>query len=222
MTAAAAPRLLDLFCCQGGAGEGYRRAGFDVTGVDIEPQPRNPHRFIQGDALEFLAAHCHEFDAIHASPPCQAFSLATHFHGTQGNHLDLIEPTRALLTKIGVPWVIENVDRAPVRRDLVLCGEMFGLRVHRHRLFETGGWLAMCPPHQPHNLKGAIHNCHIEDGHARQVAGNFADLADASDAMGIDWMDRHGLAQAIPPAYTEFIGQQLMAHITTPLLERAA
>jgi DNA (cytosine-5)-methyltransferase 1 len=80
----------------------------------------------------------------------------------------------------------------------------------------------MCPPHQPHNLKGAVHNCHIEDGHARQVAGNFADLADASDAMGIDWMDRHGLAQAIPPAYTEFIGQQLMAHITSPLFEAAA
>jgi DNA (cytosine-5)-methyltransferase 1 len=214
------PRLLDLFACQGGAGEGYRRAGFDVTGVDIEPQPRNPHRFVQADALEYLAAHGHEFDAIHASPPCQAFSLATGFHGTQANHPDLVDPVRQLLEASGKPWVIENVEGAPLRRDLVLCGEMFGLRLHRHRVFEIGGWFAMSPRHAPHRLKGALHNCHVEDGHARQVAGNFADMESASEAMGIDWMDRRGLAQAIPPAYTEFIGEQLIGQLGA--LEQAA
>lgn len=218
------PRLLDLFCCQGGAGEGYRRAGFDITGVDIEPQPRNPHPFIQADALEYLAAHGHEYDAIHASPPCQAFSLATKWGGAEAsaNHPDLIEPTRRLLVASGKPWVMENVEGAPLRRDLVLCGEMFGLRVHRHRLFETGGFFAMQPRHAPHRLKGALNNCHIEEGHARQIAGNFRDLADAQDAMGIDWMDRHGITQAIPPAYTEHIGGYLMAAVTATRLDVAA
>lgn len=211
------PRLLDLFCGAGGCSVGYARAGFDVTGVDLEPQPRYPYRFIKGDALEFLYYldnDWSQFDAIHASPPCQAFSLASLYHpGTQESHPDLVDETRKLLEATGLPYVMENVEGSPLRRDLVLCGEMFGLRVHRHRVFELGGWFAMQPRHAPHRLKGALHNCHIEDGHARQVAGNYADHADASDAMGIDWMDRKALAQAIPPAYTEFIGSQLIQHI---------
>jgi DNA (cytosine-5)-methyltransferase 1 len=216
------PRLLDLFCCQGGAGEGYQRAGFDVTGVDIQRQPRNPHRFIEGDALGYLAAHADEYHAIHASPPCPLYSRVTGFHpGARDRHPDLVGPVRELLIASGKPWVMENVPGAPLRRDLVLCGEMFGLRVHRHRWFELS-FLAMGMPHAPHRLKGAKTNGHIEDGYTRWVTGHFTDLADAGDAMGIDWMDKAGLAQAIPPAYTEFIGAQLMAHITSPLLERAA
>ncbi len=206
------PLLLDLFCCEGGAAMGYHRAGFDVIGIDIEPQPNYPFEFIQGDALDVNFAR--HFAAIHASPPCQAFSLASLYHGknNQDKHPDLVDATRSLLESSGLPWVVENVTGSPLRPDLVLCGEMFGLRVHRHRVFESNV-LLMRPQHQPHKLKGAQHNCHIEDGHTRIVAGNYADHADASDAMGIDWMTRKGLSQAIPPAYTEYIGTQLLQHL---------
>lgn len=193
---------------------GYHRAGFDVVGVDVVDQPRFPFEFHQGDALEYLAGDLSRFSAVHCSPPCQAFSLASTWRpGTQGNHLDLVDETRTLLAASGLPYVIENVEGSPLRRDVVLCGEMFGLRVHRHRVFETGGWFAMQPRHQPHRLRGALHNCHIEQGTARQVAGNYANHPDASDAMGINWMTRKELSQAIPPDYTEFLGVQLMQHL---------
>lgn len=216
------PRLLDLFCGAGGCSVGYHRAGFAVVGIDVEPQPDYPFEFHQMDAIRALR-HVVEhrrgwagFDAVHASPPCQAFSLASLYQGAEKRaerYPDLVDETRDLLEAAGLPYVMENVEGSPLRRDLVLCGEMFGLRVHRHRVFELGGWFAMQPRHAPHRLKGALHNCHIEDGHARQVAGNYADHADASDAMGIDWMGRKALAQAIPPAYCTFIGEQLMAHL---------
>ena len=219
------PRLLDLFCGAGGCSVGYHRAGFDVVGVDIRPQPNYPFEFVQADALEYveqivaraevLGVDAIGYAAIHASPPCQAFSLATLYHGASkaADHPDLVHQTRQLLDQTGLPHVIENVEGAPLRRDLVLCGEMFGLRVHRHRVFELGRWFAMRPPHQPHRLRGAQDNCHIETGHARLVAGNYANHEDASDAMGIGWMNRRELSQAIPPAYTEFIGHQLLAHL---------
>ena len=209
------PRLLDLFCGAGGCSVGYSRAGFDVVGVDLKPQPNYPYEFHQGDALALTPWVVENFDAIHASPPCQAFSLASTFHpGTQAKHDDLVDATRTLLERSGLPWVMENVEGSPLRRDLVLCGEMFGLRVHRHRVFETGGgFYALQPRHQPHLLEGALHNCDIREGVARQVAGNYANHEDASDAMGIDWMTRKELSQAIPPAYTEFIGEQLMQHV---------
>lgn len=211
-------RLLDLYCGAGGAAVGYHRAGFEVVGVDLNPQPNFPYEFIAGDALLTLMAmiedgRVRDFDAIHASPPCQAFSLATAYHGTQANHPDLIEPTRSLLSETGLPWVIENVPGAPIRKDVLLCGEMFGLRVHRHRYFECDGFPVTRPPHPRHRLKGAMHNCHIEEGHARLVAGNYSNHADASEAMGIDWMTRKELAQAIPPAYTVWMGVRLRAHI---------
>jgi DNA (cytosine-5)-methyltransferase 1 len=208
------PCLLDLFCGAGGAAVGYHRAGFDVVGVDLVKQPNYPFRFVWDDALEYVAEHAGEYDAIHASPPCQAFSLASTFHGVQGRHPDLVAATRAALEATGLPYVIENVERSPLRRDLVLCGEMFGLRVHRHRVFETGGFFAMQPRHAPHTLRGAEHNCDLRPGHARLVAGNYANHADAADAMGIDWMTRRELAQAIPPAYCEFIGGFLMRALT--------
>ena len=211
------PQLLDLFCGAGGCSVGYARAGFDVVGVDIADQPSYPYDFRKGDALEM----CEELvwalgvDAIHASPPCQAFSLASLYHGkaNQDKHPDLVDATRRLLNETGLPWVMENVVGAPLRADLTLCGEMFGLGVHRHRIFETEGFFAMSPPHTPHRLRGAKHNCHVEEGYARIVAGNYADHDSASEAMGIDWMDRKELAQAIPPAYTEHIGGYLMTAV---------
>jgi DNA (cytosine-5)-methyltransferase 1 len=226
------PRLLDLFCGAGGCSVGYARAGFEVVGVDLEPMPNYPFEFIQTDAIALLEAALRtgmvcgvwrlaDFDAIHASPPCQAFSLATLYHGRTEKHPDLIEPTRALLKRTGLPYVIENVAGAPIRKDVLLCGEMFGLRLHRHRYFETEGFLVMQPPHSRHGLKGAIHNCHIEDGHARLVAGNYADHESASEAMGIDWMTRAELAEAIPPAYCEHIGGYLRSKLT-PTEEQVA
>jgi DNA (cytosine-5)-methyltransferase 1 len=116
------------------------------------------------------------------------------------------------LEESGLPWVIENVPLSPLRPDVKLCGEMFGLRLHRHRLFELGGWFCMNNPHSRHRLRGAATNCEKGEGVARWITGNYADHDDASDAMGITWMNRKELAQAIPPAYTEFIGDALMLH----------
>lgn len=210
------PLLLDLFCGAGGCSVGYHHAGFDVVGVDIEPQPHYPFTFLQMDALRLLENGYHQFSfgpvAVHASPPCPAYSLVSSFQGVQADHPDLIGPVRDALLATGLPFVIENVPGAPLRRDLVLCGEMFGLRVHRHRIFETHGFFAMQPPHSRHHLRGAKTNCEKGDGIARWITGNYADHEDAGEAMGIDWMARgKELANAIPPAYTEHIGGYLIA-----------
>jgi DNA (cytosine-5)-methyltransferase 1 len=214
-------RLLDLFCAAGGAAVGYHRAGFEVVGVDIEPQPNYPFEFVQADALDYVGNLDHWislYDAIHASPPCQAYSFVSlHRPGLRETHPDLVDPTRELLQQTGRPWVMENVVGSPLRKDVLLCGEMFGLRLHRHRYFETGGgFFVMSQPHQKHRLKGALDNCHVEDGYARQVAGNYADHESASAAMGIDWMNRDELRLAIPPAYTQFIGEQLAVFLGVP------
>jgi DNA (cytosine-5)-methyltransferase 1 len=209
------PRLLDLFCGAGGCSVGYHRAGFDVVGVDIEPQPNYPFEFHQADALDFASWHIEAgaFDAVHASPPCPAYSLVSGFQGVAANHPDLVGTVRALLDQAPTPYVIENVPGAPLRRDVVLCGEMFGLRVHRHRIFETRGFFAMQPPHSRHNLRGGKTNCETGPGIARWITGNYADHEDAGDAMGIDWMGRRELANAIPPAYTEHVGHFLLAEV---------
>jgi DNA (cytosine-5)-methyltransferase 1 len=208
------PRLLDLFCGAGGAGMGYHRAGFEVVGVDIEPQKNYPFEFHQGDALEYLAEHGHEFDVIHASPPCQAYS-DTYSLPNVGEYPELISPVRALLLAIGKPYVIENVDNAPLDNPLMLCGTMFGLRLIRHRLFECRPpvWFPPGPCQCRHLYTNSARGFSSFDNGATAitVAGNNYPLKDGAVAMGIDWMTNRGeLSEAIPPAYTEFIGAQLL------------
>jgi DNA (cytosine-5)-methyltransferase 1 len=223
------PRLLDLFCGAGGAAVGYSRAGFDVVGVDIRPQPRYPFEFVQADALGVLgpdnflphpSLRIERFDAIHASPPCQAYTQLGN-----GNHPRLIEPVRELLQATGLPYVIENVVGAPLENPTLLCGSMFGLNVRRHRLFETSfdvmaprcqhgwtdeirayygkkGWLVWTPGGAQMQAKGS-----------RPILRGSVDQAPAD--MGIDWMETWDeLREAIPPAYTELIGHQLIQHLS--------
>ena len=211
------PKLLDLYSGAGGAAMGYHRAGFDVVGVDIAPQPRYPFEFHRGDALEFLAAHGHEFDAIHASPPCQSYSRTGNLADAQGGRrsdVRLIEPTREALSALGVPYIIENVEGAPLKAPLLLCGSMFGLRVRRHRLFEAPVFIfGQGCDHKGQGRPVGVLNWG-KWGHEIPRGGRqAASLSDAQDAMGIDWMPRRELAEAIPPAYTEYIGRQLLAHV---------
>lgn len=282
------PRLLDLFCGAGGAAMGYHRAGFNVTGIDIEPQPHYPFKFIQAEALSYLADHGHEYDAIHASPPCQAYSIMHNLPWLRGRDYPLlILPTLEMLATLGRPYIVENVMGARhgakglAKRGLDahglkagwLCGAAFGLPFYRHRLF-AANWLWLAPGHPKHqsrirpdcSLAGRARDIVFVPGHPRSelwayggtvkglpggVAGldvrprqvefampallNTGSLAAwqrgrgaqddgvgighargwrlAAEAMGIDWMRRTELTQAIPPAYTEWIGWQLMKYL---------
>lgn len=217
----ARPRLLDLFCCAGGAAMGYHRAGFDVVGVDINPQPRYPFEFIRGDALEVCRAIGHTFDALHASPPCQAHTaLSNRWRGTDSladTRPELIAPTREALEAAGKPWVMENVPGAAkaMRSPTRLTGEMFGLRVHRPRLFEAS--LLLLAPDAPPRQKRPIAVYGKMDGRRLWTRNDGSELraprslAEPAAAMGIDWMEWDELREAIPPAYTEYIGAQLLA-----------
>lgn len=208
------PRLLDTFCFAGGVGMGYYRAGFEVTGVDIRPQPHYPFRFILGDAMEYIAAHGHEYDAIHASPPCQWYSRSAQQWRKSGKEYpDLIAETRRLLVATGKPWVVENVEGAPLDNPTLLCGLMFGLRVTRHRLFETSFPVPLVM-HPPHHKRPVRMGRPVKEGDLIQVVGHFSNVPYARKAMGIDWMNQAELAQAIPPAYTQFIGAQLAAYLS--------
>ncbi|MFG3524881.1 DNA methylase [Nocardia nova] len=209
------PRLLDLFCCAGGAAMGYHRAGFDIVGVDIAAQPNYPFEFRQADALEFLGAHADEFDAVHASPPCQAYTPlgALHRHKV---YPDLVAATRAALETTALPYVIENVMSAPLIKEqsIVLCGSMFGLRTYRHRRFESRLPLS-APAHPRHLVRTATRQRRQRwaEGWNVSVTGDVGRYV-GPEAMGIDWMTGDELCQAIPPAYTEHIGHQLRAHLT--------
>jgi len=216
-------KILDLFCGAGGAGKGYMDAGFDVTGVDIAPQPDYPGTFVQGDALAYLAAHGHEFDAIHASPPCQASCTLTKGTNKGSEYLNLIPATRALLALHNKPTVIENVQGSDLRRDLTLCGEMFGLGVIRHRYFETSGFAALPTPHKPHRgrVAGWRHGVFYE-GVYRAVygdGGGKGTVTEWQEAMGMHHTsNRKSIAEAIPPAFARFVGGQIMARLESQAL----
>jgi len=203
------PRLLDLFCGAGGAAMGYHRAGFDVVGVDIKPQPRYPFTFIQADAMTYPLDG---FDAIHASPPCQDHSALSSLHAKHGTGW-MLASTRERLEQSGLPWVIENVPGAPMRVDFRLCGCMFGLpRLKRDRWFETSwnGFDLRAPCH--HRGRVITVAGHGMDGRYYRD-GVIPSHADRQTAMGIEWMTDAELVQAIPPAYTEYIGAQLLDHL---------
>lgn len=219
-------RMLDLFCGAGGCAAGYYRAGFlDITGIDLYPQPRYPYKFIQADALQFLADHGKEFDFIHASPPCQGYSKSRHIKGSKGKESPLlVGPLRDLLLAAGRPFVIENVVGAPLHFSLMLCGSMFGLPIRRHRLFESSHLLFAPGP------------CQHQAGYYNVIAGRVRGYGDFSSktrtytdakgqlrrgegfysravgcqAFGVDWMTMGEMSQSVPPAYTEWIGRQLI------------
>lgn len=209
------PRLLDLFCGQFGAGYGYQLAGFDVTGVDIRPI-RPCHRppgveFVHGDALEYLIEHGQEYDAVHASPPCRAYSRARYGAPVAYRHPDLIAPTRSLLKASGRPWVMENVEGAPLMDPVLLCGAMFGLQTYRHRLLETGGGFRLtAPPHAVHEALTARMGRPAGEGEFHSFVGNFSGLQKAREVMQMPWANQDGIRQAVPPAYTRYIGAALL------------
>ena len=207
------PRVLDLFCGAGGASMGYVLAGYDVTGVDIKHGRRYPWGYIRKDVMTLTPEDLQGFDLIHASPPCQTYSATKHLRNAQGkttSKQDLVEPVRELLIASGIPYVIENVEGAPLIDPVQLCGSAFGLKVRRHRLFESS---------MP--LKGTGCN-HREQGRPVGIYGSMRDeipggghtaktMDEAYEAMGINWMIWGELVEAIPPAYTHYIGQQIMS-----------
>lgn len=214
--------LLDLFCCGGGASEGYSRAGFTVTGVDIQAQPEYRHTFHQGDALEYLEAYGDTFDVIHASPPCQGYSshvssASSAWTPTKGkDEPRLIGHVRELCQRIGKPYVIENVmgARRSMNANLMLCGTMFGLPIARHRLFETSMWIPQ-PNHE--DCRGVAKRFAAEKGweyRDMSVTGKGRRAGTSArwkEILGITWNLRQSqLAEAIPPAYTEYIGTYIL------------
>ena len=217
----AAMRLLDLFCGAGGAAVGYSRAGFDeIVGVDHRPMPRYPFKFVQADALEFVKSYGAGFDAIHASPPCQHYSVSivNRYAEKRADYPDLVPSTRKALAHTGRAFVIENVPGAPVRPDLVLCGSQFGLGVARHRRFEMN-WpiFHLTPPcTHPEILVGVYGTGTASWIRRKRIAKGLHPhhgKAEQEQAMGITHMSAEELSQAIPPAYTEYIGKQLLQHL---------
>jgi DNA (cytosine-5)-methyltransferase 1 len=217
------PFLIDFYCCAGGAARGYHEAGFRVLGVDINPQPRYPFAFIQGDVLEIGPRLLKIADAAHASPPCQSYSPLGALSPDKV-YPDLIEPTRRMLDHSGLPYVIENVMSAPLirERSIVLCGEMFGLRTYRHRRFESNLPL-VAPPHPKHVKLTATkqRKQRWAEGWHVSITGDVGTYV-GPEAMGIDWMTGNELCEAIPPAYARFIGRQLLAHLEQRLASEAA
>lgn len=224
------PRVLDLFCGGGGMAAGFVEAGFDVLGVDNRPQPRYPFDFYEGDALEFLQMRrpggyiggLSGFDAIHASPPCQDYSTSLGGRARHGTAW-LLPSTLELLEAQDLPWVVENVMGAPLsaaqtlfpgNHGVMLCGSMFGLGVRRHRLFQTSFPIAQ--PQCAHGRQGRVvsvsgHSSQGREYRAAREEGREPDVtSDRAAAMGIDWMSRDELAQAIPPAYARYIGTELL------------
>lgn len=220
------PRLLDLFCGEGGAGMGYAMAGFDVVGVDLMDRNRYPFHYVQADAMTYLDKHAWRYDVIHASPPCQAYSISRHTSSKE--HPELIEPIREQLTALGKPYVIENVVGAPLRSPIQLCGSEFGLvtkdtdgvllQLQRHRLFESNrplsgnGGCRHLPGVKVAGVYGGGRDNRTEHRDSPTRRGGYTPDVDVRrDVMRIGWMTRNGLSQAIPPSYTEHLGLQLKA-----------
>jgi DNA (cytosine-5)-methyltransferase 1 len=216
------PKLLDLFCGAGGAAVGYHRAGFEtIVGVDIKPQPRYPFQFVQADALEYLTCFWSRFDAIHASPPCQHYSMMSVNLGTSDRYPDLVQYVVSGLERIGLPFAVENVPGAPMRPSITLCGSHFGLRVARHRHFESNAiefnLLPSCAHHDEMvTAYGSGTPVWMRERRRRQGKALHIRNDEIAQAMGIDWMTRAEMDQAIPPAYTEFIGKQLLSVLRAP------
>jgi DNA (cytosine-5)-methyltransferase 1 len=201
------PTALDMFCCGGGASEGLRRVGFDVVGIDIDPQPHYPFPFICADVLTLDPTWISTFDFVWASPPCQRYTANAKQKGTSEQHPDLIEPTRQLLLSAGVPFVIENIPAAPLRNDLMLCGSMFNLRLVRHRIFECHGFSVKQPEHGTHDPNYITVTGHPGGSSRRDGSTHFGSTAEWREAMGIDWLPGNKLREAIPPVYAEYIGK---------------
>ncbi|MFI1524963.1 SAM-dependent methyltransferase [Streptomyces griseus] len=204
--------VLDTYCCQGGASMGYYLAGFDVVGVDLNPQPHYPFEFHQGDAVQFIRDHGRDFDLIAGSPTCRRWTNAQRIRGN--DHPDLITPTREAMKATGRPYIIENVEGAAAALidPLLLCGAMFGLRTYRHRLFESSLPLGT-KLHPRHLAPLAKMGRPVRDGEFMHIVGNFTDAARARTVMGMPWATRDGLREAIPPAYTQFLGEQAAAQL---------
>lgn len=223
----ARPLLLDLCCCAGGASVGYARAGFRVHGLDLTRSPRHPFPTIES-AMDFafdVLAVSGGVAAVHVSPPCQADSTLVRGNRARGwvdGHVSWLDHVRGRLDVLwavhGVPSVIENPPAAGLRRDVVLCGEMFGLAVIRHRVFELRGWSCPQPPHPRHRgrVAGFRHGDWFEGPYFAVYGdgGGKGSVAQWQTAMGMPWTGvRRELAEAIPPAYSEFLGRHLLAHI---------
>lgn len=209
------PRIVDLFCGAGGAAKGYADAGFEVVGVDVNPQPNYPYEFVQYDAISFATmASLASFDAIHASPPCQSFTAyRRRGDGVGDSYPDLIAPVRAAIRATGLPYVIENVVGAPLVDPVQLCGSSFGLDVRRHRLFETN-WPLVAPPcnhaWQTPRFPPATNRTNLR---STVEVGAYRCHKLAPAAMGISWMSNDELSEAIPPAFTRFVGDQLAGYL---------
>lgn len=226
------PFMLDLFCCAGGAGKGYWQAGFDVLGIDIDPQPRYPLAFVRGDALEVLRELHHtgryrgrEVEFVHASPPCQAHSDLQ--KQSKRHYRDFIPDVRWRLQEWGGPYVIENVEGAPLIDPIRLCGaspEFPELRVIRHRLFESNLELqgTVCP--EPHPLcfthdKRKAHYGRLDQNtsYVQVTGGGNCTVANKRAAMGTPWMTGRECNEAIPPAFTHYLGRQVLAQLDNRL-----
>ena len=192
------PRLLDLFCCQGGAGKGYADAGFEVTGVDVDPQPLYPFTFHQADANTYPFDG---FDALHASPPCQDHSASLRLHGKEHETGWMLAHITKRFQSSGLPYVIENVVGAAMNAPAMLCGTTFGLGLHRHRLFEASFEL-MSPGCDPSAVR--------HRGRDAQVFGHHANSKRVREEWGVEWMTRYGIAQSIPPVFAQYVGERLM------------
>lgn len=213
-------KILDLYCCQGGASAGYVLAGFEVEGVDIIPQPHYPYSFHRDDVISFLGNRAQwikeNFVAIHASPPCQRYSKTQRIQGNA--HPDLIAPTRQLLVALGLPYIIENVKdaREELIDPIILCGGMFSLRTYRDRLFETGGGLRLEQPHHPAHIQPTTKmGRRPREGEMIHAVGNFSGVDLVRKDWSMEWATRDGLREAIPPVYTQWIGARLRQFLDT-------